>query len=66
MSPINNSTEVGCRSVKLRLSFVIASLSHPPLLFTGSGLYPDKNLVSFFPFVNNGRGQPEIARADGH
>lgn len=54
-----NSPKVGSFSIRLRLSFVIASLSHSLLTFTGAGLSLAKTIISYFIFVNNDRGQLE-------
>lgn len=57
VSPINNSIEVHHLYIRLRVSFVIASLSLPLLIFAGAGLSADKAIISYFVFVKSDRGQ---------
>lgn len=57
VSPMNNSIEIHYHSIKLRLSLVIASLSHSLQIFTGAGLCLDKAIISYLVFANSDRGR---------
>lgn len=57
VSPMNNSIEIHYHSIKLRLSLVIASLSHSLQIFTGAGLCLDKAIISYLVYANSDRGR---------